>query len=308
MTADVTDVNSLDILKGLVEKVIFDQDNLNSLKTKIKQLSRDEITQKEMKQLILNQRAIMLDDILELFPFYINKLQENEQSRTKSSNSNSISELEEKLGEREELLELLARRIQGLVQGNPAIEKTEASDLNDNEMLYSIDNVIIKELQVINIDSWLKMVDYINLEKKCVKDDFRLLVRLIGNIALYHERMLEKDEELPIPKKIKELNFPIELEKDLILLNKARNNAVHDGKEIYDDDRLLMYDVFFRVLQFLLEYHVKEKVNGLVSENSDKTTIYKETREILANYIAKKVSKTSWEHPQLHNLIKEVFS
>jgi hypothetical protein len=308
MTADVTDVNSLDILKGLVEKVIFDQDNLNSLKTKIKQLSRDEITPKEMKQLILNQRAIMLDDILELFPFYINKLQENKQSRSKSSNSNSISELEEKLGEREELLELLARRIQGLVQGNPAIEKTEASDLNDNEMLYSIDDVIIKELQVINIDSWLKMVDYINLEKKCVKDDFQLLVRLIGNIALYHKRMLEKDEELPIPKKIKELNFPIELEKDLILLNKARNNAVHDGKEIYDDDRLLMYDVFFRVLQFLLEYHVKEKVNGLVSENSDKTTIYKETREILANYIAKKVSKTSWEHPQLHDLIKEVFS
>jgi len=112
------DMNSLDILKGLVEKVIFDQDNLNSLKTKITQLSRDEISPKEMKQLILNQRAVMLDEILELFPFFIKKLQENENSTAKSSNSYMLSELEQKFREREELLELIAKRIQGLVQEN----------------------------------------------------------------------------------------------------------------------------------------------------------------------------------------------
>ena len=117
-----TDVNSLDILKGLVEKVIFSGDNLNLLKIKISQLSRDEITPKEMKQLILNQRATMLDEILELFPFFFKKLQENDNSRTNSSDIN-ISDLEQKLGEREELLELVARRIQGLVEGNIAIEK-----------------------------------------------------------------------------------------------------------------------------------------------------------------------------------------
>ena len=116
-----TDVNSLDILKGLVEKVIFSGDNLNLLKIKITQLSRNEITPKEMKQLILNQRATMLDEILELFPFFIKNLQENDNSRAKSSDINT-SDLEQKLGEREELLELVARRIQGLVQGNVTIE------------------------------------------------------------------------------------------------------------------------------------------------------------------------------------------
>lgn len=114
-------MNSLDILKGLVEKVIFDQDSLNLLKIKITQLSRDEISPKEMKQLILNQRAMMLDEILELFPYFIKNLQVNDNSRTQSSDINK-SELEQKLGEREELLELVAKRIQGLVQGNLAIE------------------------------------------------------------------------------------------------------------------------------------------------------------------------------------------
>jgi len=248
-----TDVNSLDILKGLVEKVIFSGDNLNLLKIKITQLSRDEITPKEMKQLILNQRATMLDEILELFPFFIKKLQESDNSRTASSDINT-SDLEQKLGEREELLELVARRIQGLVQGKLAIEKKEVSNFNDDDTkLFSIEDIVIKELQIIDIDSWLKMFEYLDLEKKKVVDEFRLLIRLIGNIGLYHERVFEKDDKLPIPKKIKELKFPIELEKDLILLNKARNDAVHDGKEIYEDDRLLMYDVFFRVLQFLLE-------------------------------------------------------
>ena len=301
-----TDVNSLDILKGLVEKVIFNQDNLNLLKIKINRLSRDEITSKEMKQLILNQRAVMLDEILELFPFFIKNLQENDNSRMQSSDIN-ISEFEQKLGEREELLELVARRIQGLVEGNLTIEKNEVKKSHDDTLPFSIEDIVIKELHVIDIDSWLKMFDYLDLENTKVEDEFRLLIRLIGNIGLYHERVFEKDNTLPITNKIKELKFPIELEKDLILLNKARNNAVHDGREIQEDDQLLMYDVFFRVLEFLLEYHVKEKVNALISNDRDKRIAYKETREVLANYIAKKVSKNSWEHSQLPNLIIQMF-
>ena len=116
-----TDVNSLDILKGLVEKVIFEQDNLNLLKLKINQLSRDEITPKEMKQIILNQRAMMLEEILELFPFFIKNLHQEDNSRTKS-NDNNTSVLEQKLGEREELLEIVAHRIQSLVQGSLDME------------------------------------------------------------------------------------------------------------------------------------------------------------------------------------------
>ena len=302
-----TTLNSLDILKGLVEKVLFHQDNLNVLKTKITQLSRNEISQKEMKQLILNQRASMLDEILELFPFYIKKIQENRNSRTNSSNSDT-SELEKKLREREELLELVARRIEGLVQGNRVMEKKEANKVNDDTFSFSIEEIVIKELQVIDFDSWLKMFNYLDLENTRVQDEFRLLVRLFGNIGIYHERMFEKDDEQPMPKKIKELKFPIELEKDLILLNKTRNDAVHNGKEIYEDDRLLIYNVFFRVLEFLLEYHVKEKVNALCSNGREKRNVYKEAREVLANYIAKKVSKTSWDNPQLRKLIIEVFS
>lgn len=297
---------NLDILKGLVEKVLFHQDNLNVLKNKITQLSRNEISQKEMKHLILNQRATMLDEILELFPFFINKIQENKNSRTNSSNNHN-SELEKKLKEREELLELVGKRIEELVQGNRVMEKNDVNSLN-NSFSFSIEEIIIKELQVIDFDSWLKMFNYLDLENTRVQDEFRLLVRLFGNIGKYHERIFEKDDELPMPKKIKELKFPIELEKDLILLNKTRNDAVHNGKEIYGDDKLLIYNVFFRVLEFLLEYHVKEKVNALCSNGRDIRNLYKEARKVLANYIAKKVSKTSWEHPQLGDLINGVFS
>ena len=72
-----TNYNSSDILKGLVEKVVFDKDRLDLLKQKIVQLTRNEITQKEMKELILNQRAMILDEILELFPFFIKNLNDN---------------------------------------------------------------------------------------------------------------------------------------------------------------------------------------------------------------------------------------
>ncbi|MBY9003436.1 MAG: hypothetical protein KGD73_05655, partial [Candidatus Lokiarchaeota archaeon] len=146
-----TDVNSLDILKGLVEKVIFEQDNLNLLKLKINQLSRDEITPKEMKQIILNQRAMMLEEILELFPFFIKNLQEDN-SRTKS-NDNNTSVLEQKLGEREELLELVARRIQSLVHGTISLEKNDVNDVNDENILSSVEDSVIKELKIIDIDS-----------------------------------------------------------------------------------------------------------------------------------------------------------
>jgi len=111
-----TNMNSIDILKGLAEKVIFDRDKLNLLKTKITQLSRNEISPKEMKQVILNQRVLILDEIIELFPFFIKNLQESNNSRSESIDI-STSELKQKLGEREELLELVAKRIQGIVQG-----------------------------------------------------------------------------------------------------------------------------------------------------------------------------------------------
>ncbi len=259
-----------------------------------------------MKQLILNQRAIILDEIIELFPFFIKNLQENNNSKSETMDLHA-SELEQKFEEREELLELIARRIQGLVQGTIVIEKNGISNIEDNNIVYSIEKIVKKELQVINIDSWLKMFDYLNLEKKGVEDEFRFLIRLIGNIELYHERVFEKDDTLPMPDKIKELKFPIELEKDLILLNKARNDAVHNGKEIYEDDRLLMYDVFFRVLQFLMEFHVKEKVNTLVSNDRDRKIAYKGARVLLTNYMAKKASKNSWEQHQLSNLLIKLF-
>jgi hypothetical protein len=151
------------------------------------------------------------------------------------------------------------------------------------------------------------MFDYLNIEKKGVEDEFRFLVRLIGNIGLYHERMFEKDDTLPMPDKIKELKFPIELENDLILLNKARNDAVHDGKEICEDDKLLMYDVFFRVLQFLMAFHVKEKVIAIISNDRDRKIVYKEARKVLTNYIVKKISKNTWEQHQLDTLLVQVF-
>ena len=298
-----SEVNSLDILKGLAEKVIFDQENLILLKIKIAQLSKDEITPKEMKQLILNQRAMILDGILELLPFFIDKLQKSENSMIKSNNINT-SDLERKLNEREELLELVAIRIQGLVQGTPIIEKENL----DHAIDFSIEKMINKELQVIDIDSWLNMFDFIDLEKNQVKDEFRLLIRLFGNIGLYHERLFEKDDTLPMQKKIKEIRFPIELEKELIHLNKARNDFVHSGKEIHVDDQLLMYNVFFRVLKFLLVFHVIEKVSSQASNDRDKEILCQEARKILVNIIGKKMSKNNRKYPKLHDFISQILS
>ena len=59
---------------------------------------------------------MILEGILDLLPFFLNKLSKSEKSDDISNNNNL--ELEEKIKEREKLLELIGRRIKKIVQEN----------------------------------------------------------------------------------------------------------------------------------------------------------------------------------------------
>jgi hypothetical protein len=118
--------------KSLLKKIIFDKSHLNSLKQDIKDFNDKTITPKELKRRILIAKAEVLESLLETLPFYFQTMKplERDGKNPKSPKSNSdinvtskITALEGKLQEREELLEIIAQRLERIRHNKPKLEK-----------------------------------------------------------------------------------------------------------------------------------------------------------------------------------------
>ncbi len=100
----------LQILRGYLEEVIFNEKDLNILKESINSLSVGKITAKSVKKLILKLRYKIMNELLEFIPFQIQKKLEC-QILEEKPNIKEINELEKKIHERNELLIELAERL-----------------------------------------------------------------------------------------------------------------------------------------------------------------------------------------------------
>jgi len=97
----------------MVEKIVFDEDQLFQLKEALNQLNANNIDLREVKQVILEQRTEIMESLIDLFFFYINQ----NQSRVSSSeNGEEIEKLQIKIKEREKLLEEVGRRLQRITR------------------------------------------------------------------------------------------------------------------------------------------------------------------------------------------------
>ena len=97
----------------MVEKIVFDEDQLFQLKEALNQLNVNNIDLREVKQVILEQRTEIMESLIDLFFFYINQ----NQSRVSSSeNGEEIEKLQIKIKEREKLLEEVGRRLQRITR------------------------------------------------------------------------------------------------------------------------------------------------------------------------------------------------
>ncbi|MHA1281881.1 MAG: hypothetical protein ACTSQP_05185 [Promethearchaeota archaeon] len=100
----------LQILRGYLEELIFNEKDLNILKESINSLSVGKITAKSVKKLILKLRYKIMNELLEFIPFQIQKKLEC-QILEEKPNIKEINELEKKIHERNELLIELAERL-----------------------------------------------------------------------------------------------------------------------------------------------------------------------------------------------------
>ncbi|MHA1487839.1 MAG: hypothetical protein ACTSSC_11805 [Promethearchaeota archaeon] len=104
----------------VVEKIIFNDDELTELKIAIKNFTEGKISEKELKHLLLQCRGRMVEEITDFGFFFAEKrtkklIQTVKNTQQPSSPSKVESQLNEDLRVKNELLETVADRINQLI-------------------------------------------------------------------------------------------------------------------------------------------------------------------------------------------------
>ena len=116
----MTEIHDLRHIEQLLEKIIFNENELERLKIAIKNYSEGKTSARELKQLILQCRGRILEDIT-AYIFFIEKAQiKNKMISENNQNQPDLSiavesQLREEISEKNELLETVAQRINRLV-------------------------------------------------------------------------------------------------------------------------------------------------------------------------------------------------
>lgn len=116
----MTEIHDLRHIEQLLEKIIFNENELERLKIAIKNSTEGKTSARELKQLILQCRGRMLEDIA-AFIFFIKKAQIKNKINSENNRNQPIlspdveSQLREEISEKNELLETVAQRINRLV-------------------------------------------------------------------------------------------------------------------------------------------------------------------------------------------------
>jgi len=116
----MTEIHDLRHIEQLLEKIIFNENELERLKIAIKNFTEGKTSARELKQLLLQCRGRMLEDIA-AFIFFIKKAQFKNSMNLENNRNQPIlstdveSQLREEISEKNELLETVAQRINRLV-------------------------------------------------------------------------------------------------------------------------------------------------------------------------------------------------
>ena len=116
----MTESQELKPSEQLLEKIIFDENELERLKFAIKNFTEGKTSARELKLLILQCRGRILEDIT-AYIFFIEKAQIKNKLNSDNNQHQPImstdveSQLREEISEKNELLETVAQRVNHLV-------------------------------------------------------------------------------------------------------------------------------------------------------------------------------------------------
>jgi len=116
----MTESLDLKYIEHLIEKIIFDEEELETLKIAIKNFTEGKTSARELKLLILQSRGRILEDVA-AYIFFIEKTQIKNKLNSENNQNQLIlstdveSQLREEISEKNELLETVAQRVNHLV-------------------------------------------------------------------------------------------------------------------------------------------------------------------------------------------------
>lgn len=116
----MTESQELQHIEQLIEKIIFDENELERLKIAIKNFTEGKTNARELKLLILQCRGRILEDIT-AYIFFVEKAQIKNKLNSENNQNQLIlstdveSQLREEISKKNELLETVAQRVNHLV-------------------------------------------------------------------------------------------------------------------------------------------------------------------------------------------------
>jgi len=242
----------------IVEKIIFKENELKELKIAIKNFTEGKTSAKELKQLLLQCRGRMVEDITYFTSLFVKKkTQTLLQTQIDPLPANVESQLREEVKEKNELLETVARRVNNLVS---KLNNEGKSEVQKSTSIEEVENEILRCLNQIGAKKWIEM---------CYLDDLQFFVKLYPKLeALYKERFWESEKKAKnspegkeiMANKMVKLGFPKDIETVVIQYVSVRNIFHHSMNDISPSNLELAREVFVKVFLNLIMDNLESKL------------------------------------------------
>jgi hypothetical protein len=183
-------------LYGLLEKILFNETEFDTLKATIHEVSMGKKPAKILREQIIQEKIRILEDLVEFFHFYV---QYSVQHNKQLSSDTSFEEKEtllQKIKEREELLKIIAKKLNQLTNNNGSKENTTNEPFSQDTRYIVIDGANVArdtnyKGSVHNLEILLeKLKEYGIIDYKVLCDSN--LVYSIDNQELYSSLLKDK--------------------------------------------------------------------------------------------------------------------
>ena len=203
----------------------------------------------------------MVEDITDFTFFYAEKktqtlLQTVKNNGQLISPSRAESQLREEIQEKNELIEIVAQRINQLVS---KFDNENTTEYQKPSSIKEVKEEISRCLSQIGAKEWIEM---------CYYDDYKFFIKLYPKLeGLYNERFGEsekfsnntKDGKEIMAIKMVRLGFPEEVETVVIKYVAIRNTFQHSMNDISPSNLELSRDVFAKVFVYLMLSSIDSK-------------------------------------------------
>ena len=291
----------------MVEKIIFDDDELKRLKIAIKNFTEGKISAKDLKRLLLQCRGRMVEEMTDFGFFFAKKrtadLVQTIKITQQPSSPNKVElQLKKEIEEKNELLETVAKRVNQLVSSKGNNENPSMVVIEDQDQkAISIEQVkeeVDRCLTQIGAEQWIEM---------CYYDDYQFFIKVYVKLEELYEGRFGRSkrssnnataEKEIMAIKVVKLGFPKDIETILKKYVKIRNKFQHSMVDISPSNLELAQEAFVKVFVDVIVNNLDTKL--LLD---DRENLY----SCLKDFFSQRLTGNHIFHKKLLDRFKTVF-